>query len=561
MKWRYTLTFFILLTCFFAIDMKLFQWQIIQAEELASLGRQQSAANVEIQPKRGDIIASDGFPIVTNKLTYLVFANPKEILQKDELSHTLADVLKIDVASVSAELALDKFWVPIKSNVSSSVKDQIDAMKLPGVGFEEAPTRFYPEASMAAQLVGFVGKDEQGQSKGYFGLEGYYDRQLHGRVGEATVIHDAFGRPVLAKLTENSGQQDGRNLVLHTDRVIQYLVEQRLKAGIDAYGAKSGTAIVMDPKTGGILAMASFPSFDQATFWQYDGSLYVNPAVTDTYEPGSTFKPLVMSAALDLGLITPTTTCPICDKPVQVGDYAIHTWDDKYFPNTNMIDILQHSDNTGMVYVGQKLGLDRMISSLEKFGVGQTTGIDLQGEVAPEMRPRNSWYPIDLATASYGQGITVTPMELIDAFASIANGGKRMEPHVVAEINTPDGQKIPIAPKVLDQAISEQTAKVMTEMLVNTVNKGEASFARLKGYRIAGKTGTASIAKDGHYDTQHTIASFEGFAPADNPKFVALVILNEPEVSIYGSETAAPIFFDIAQGILTYYGIAPTEGE
>jgi cell division protein FtsI/penicillin-binding protein 2 len=242
---------------------------------------------------------------------------------------------------------------------------------------------------------------------------------------------------------------------------------------------------------------------------------------------------------------------------VSVGGYSLETWDNKYFPNTNMIDVIQHSDNTGMVFVAQKLGVDRMINYLGKFGIGDNTGIDLQGEVSVELKPSNEWYAVDLATTGFGQGISVTPIELLDATAAIANDGVRMEPQVVGAVQDAQGNMVKIQPKVLDTPISVGTAKVMTEIMVNAVNKGEASWARLKGYSIAGKTGTASIPVSGHYDPTQTIASFVGFAPSDNPKFVVLVILNRPTASIYGADTAAPIFFDITKSLLSYYGIPP----
>jgi cell division protein FtsI/penicillin-binding protein 2 len=267
-----------------------------------------------------------------------------------------------------------------------------------------------------------------------------------------------------------------------------------------------------------------------------------------------------MSAALDRKLVKATTKCDKCSGPVSIGGYDIHTWNDKYFPNETMIDVIQHSDNTGMVFVAEKLGLDGMISSLNSFGIGDNTGIDLQGEVSAALKPKSQWYGVDLATTGFGQGISVTPIELLDAVAAIANDGKRMEPHIVEAVEDPNGSVVKIPPKVLDSPISPETAKVMTEIMVNAVNKGEASFARLKGYRVAGKTGTASIPIEGHYDPNQTIASFVGFAPADDPKFVMLVILNRPTSSIYGAETAAPIFFDISKSLFAYYGIPP-QGE
>lgn len=561
MRWRYIATLCFFGFAFLAITAKLFYWQIVKADELSQLGQAQYGKIVDVTAQRGEISTSDTFPLVTNRLSYLVFANPKEVKNKENTILSLSSLLETDKASISALLNLDRFWVAVKSNANFQQKDDVEKLDLPGIGFEETYTRYYPEASMAAQLLGFVGKDDVGNPKGYFGLEGFYDRQLRGRAGHATVIHDALGRPVLSKISGDSGEQDGRSLVLNLNRPIQFLVEEKLKEGIEKYGATSGMVGVMDPKTGGILAMASFPSFDPRSFTDFDNSLYKNPFITDTYEPGSTFKPLIMSAAFNDNLLKPDSTCPSCSGPVKVADYEIHTWNNEYFPNITMMDVIRHSDNTGMVYVSKVLGRDRMYNALDSFGMGSTTGVDLQGEEALSLRQKNLWTPIDLATASFGQGISITPMQLLDGFSAIANDGKRMEPHVVSKIVTADGQTIPIQPKVLSQPISAQTAKVMTEILVYTVNKGEASFARLKGYRIAGKTGTASIPVAGHYDPTQTIASFVGFAPADDPKFVMLVILNKPTSSIYGAETAAPIFFDIARGILTYYGVTPTGGD
>lgn len=558
MTWRYhAITLFFILA-FFSITAKLFWWQIVKADELSQLGEAQYAKQIQVQPVRGDIRANDNFPLATNKLSYLVYADPKMVADKDHTAQILSPLLQVDSATISAILDTDKFWVPIKSQVEDDVKRSVEKENLSGIGFQEQYTRLYTEASMAAQLLGFVGKDKYGNDKGYSGVEGYYDRQLRGRPGMAVVINDALGKPVLSKFNGSSGEQDGRTLVLSLDRTVEYDVEQKLRDGIEKYGAQSGTAAVMDPKTGGILAMASFPSFDPRNYKDYDNNLYINPFITDTYEPGSTFKPLIMAAGIDAGLITPTTTCPICDKPVSIGGYDIHTWNDTYFPNTDMIDVMIHSDNTGMVYVAQKLGLDRMLSYLESYGIGSATGIDLQGELSPGLKQKELWYPIDLATTGFGQGISITPVELLDAFSAIANNGVRMEPHIVKSVITPDGQTIPIPPKILSSPISAASSKVMTEILIHAVNEGEAKFARIKGYRIAGKTGTASIPVNGHYDPTKTIASFIGFAPADNPKFIMLIILNKPTASIYGAETAAPIWFAIAKDLLLYYGIAPT---
>ena len=559
MIYRFKIIFLVIFFLFFLVILRLFYWQVIRAQELSEMGQMQYGKSITVSPVRGEIKTSDGFPIAANKITYLVVANPKEIKDVSKVTDQLSGLLGIDPASVSASLRLDKYWVAIARNIDMETKIKVEKLKLQGVGFEQQSTRFYPEASMAAQLIGFVGKDDFGKDKGYFGIEGYFERLLSGKEGKAIRVNDAFGKPILAETNIITNQIDGSTLILNVNRSAQFLVERRLKQGIDKYGASSGMVAVMEPSTGNIIAMASLPAFDPKNYKDYESSLYKNPFVSDTYEPGSTFKPLIMSAALDAKLVTPTTRCNTCSGPVSIGGFDIHTWNDKYYGNINMIDVIMHSDNTGMVFVAQKLGLSRMLSYLDKFGIGKTTGIDVQGEVAPWIKPKDQWYTVDLATAGFGQGISVTPIELLGAISAIANYGKRMEPHVVGSVVSPDGTITKIKPKELDKPISPETAKVMTEIMINAVNKGEAQWTRLKGYRIAGKTGTASIPIAGHYDPTQTIASFVGFAPADKPKFVMLVVLNRPQSSIYGAETAAPIFFNIARDLLNYYEIPPDE--
>lgn len=559
MIWRFRFSFIIFLLFFVSVIARLFYWQIVKAEELSALGESQYGQKIKTFPDRGEIRTSDNFPVATNRLSFLIFANPKEVKDKDNIAKVLSPFLETDSASISADLSLNRFWVPLKQNINNETKEKIEAMMLPGIGFEQKAVRFYPEASMAAHLLGFVGKDNTGEDKGYFGLEGYYDRQLRGKEAIAIQVHDAFNRPILSKMNKDSTEVEGRTLILNINRSIQFLLEKKLKEGMERYGAVGAMASILDPKSGNVLAIASFPSFDQRNFSEYDPLLYKNPFITNLYEPGSTFKALIMALALDAKAVKPETKCTICSGPITIGDYQIKTWNDKYFENINMIDVIRHSDNTGMVFAGQTLGLEKMLSYLKKFGIGDLTGIDLEGEVAPEIRPESSWYPIDLATASFGQGISVTPIELLVAFSAIGNDGKRMEPHVVSKIITGSGRVIEIKPKVVDAPIKSETAKMMTEILVNAVNLGEAKWTRLKGYRIAGKTGTAQIPIEGHYDPNKTIASFIGFAPADNPKFSMLIIIDRPTKSIYGSETAAPIFFDIAKDLFAYYKIQPTE--
>ena len=561
MIWRYRLLLVLFLCAFISILSRLFYWQVIRADELVGIAESQYGRFIQEIPIRGEIKTSDGFPIATNKIRYLVAANPK-IIPDDEKNKTvrlLSSAISTDESTISAILSQDKFWVPLKHLISSQEKKNIESLNLPGIFFEDKFVRYYPEASLAAKLIGFVGKDELGNNKGYFGIEGYYDRQLSGKIGLAREIKDAHGRPILAKVNENTAKIDGRNLILHIDRFAQYVLDDALKKGLMKYGAIAASGIIIDPESGGVLAMSGYPTFDPEEYNNYSNDLYLNTMISSGYEPGSTFKPLVMAAAIDSKLVTADTICTICDKEVEIGGFTIKTWNDTYQPGITMANVIRDSDNTGMVFVAQKLGLSRLYKYLKAFGIGDITGIDLQGEMAPDIRSIESWYPIDLATASFGQGISITPIELISAFSSLANNGKRMMPQVVDKVETPDGETIDIEPKVISQVVSGRTALIMREMLVNAVKAGEAKWAAPKGYRIAGKTGTAQIPIEGHYDANKTIASFIGFAPADDPKFVMLIIYDRPSTSIYGAETAAPTFFDVAKKLLAYYKIPPSE--
>ena len=557
-SWRYPFLFVFISFLFVLIIGRLFYWQVVQAEMLSGLAQEQYSGEIKLTPKRGDIITSDGFPIVSNKVAYHVYADPSVIKDNEKIIESLASILDMETASVSSKLLPSLQWVRIKSGIDSAKRVEIEKRDFPGVGFEEEYARFYPEASIAAHLVGFVGENESESSKGLFGLEAYYDRLLKGKEGIIVELRDALRRPILSERNDDSDGVEGSNLYLSIDRSVQFLIEQKLKDAVGKYQATGGMIGIMEPKTGNIIAMASYPSYSPQKYWEYEVSLYINPFITNSYEPGSTLKPLVMASAFDAGLITPQTICDICGGPVPVSGYELRTWNNKYYKDTNMIEVIQHSDNTGMIFVAQKLGVDRMISYLSRFGIGSLTDIDLHGETAPDFKPRNAWYDVDLATAGFGQGISVTPIELLTAFSSFANNGEIMKPRVVTAFKNSKGERQEIPVKVKGRPISEKTAKIMTEILVNAVEKGEAQWAKPDGYRIAGKTGTASIPVKGHYDPEKTIASFIGFAPVDNPKFVMLVILDKPTTSIYAAETAAPLFFSIATDLLSYYGIPPT---
>ncbi len=554
---RLWVIFCLFILLFSVIIARLFHWQVISGEKLKKEAQSQYALQFSIPAQRGTIAASDGNPIVLSTPAYLLYAEPRKIKDPRTFLAKIAEFLPTDASEFLSQLTDGtRAWVPIAHKVDHEVAQSIRTLNLAGLGFEKEPKRYYPEASMAAQLLGFVGSDANGDDRGYFGLEGYYNRELSGKEGLLSLEKDARGNPILIGEARRIEPENGRSLVLWLDRAIQSAVERRLAEGIRKYGAKEGSVVIVDPKTGGVLAMASYPSYDPRRFADSDKTLYKNPIVAGTYEPGSTFKVFIMSAALEEKLVTPTMTMNETG-PLAVGEHTIRTWNDTYNGTISMSKVLEKSSNVGMVFVARLLGREKELAFIKRFGFGSVTNVDLEEEATPELRPESEWREIDLATASFGQGIAVTPIQMVRAVSAFANDGWLVEPHIVKEIRDNKGRTIPIRPKKLRQVISAATAKIITEMMVTAVENGEAKWAKPKGYRIAGKTGTAQIPVAGHYDEEKTIASFVGFAPADDPKFAMLVTLREPISSPWGSETAAPLFFAIARDIFSYFGIAP----
>lgn len=558
-------SFFLLF--FLGLFVRLFYWQVVQAEYLTAQAEGQHFTDIKVGALRGNIFFTDGSILASINPSFTLFGQPKLIVkdQKVNTSYLLAkSLVEVDeeVDSLAKDfinkLSQDLYWVSLKKQILIEQKRQIENLNLAGIGFEAGSSRFYPEGSSSAHLLGFVGFDAKGDQKGYFGVEGYYDRELKGVSGRFRHEKDALGLPILIGNFLTARPKNGKDLSLNIDRSVQFIVEQALLIGLREYGAQAASAIVMDPKTGAILAIAAFPNYDPQKYFNFPKEFYKNPIVADQYEPGSTFKVLVMSAALNEDLVKPDTKCDICSGPISLGGFLIRTWNNKYYPDTTIKDVIIHSDNTGMVFTGLKLGLDKFYSYLENFGLNEPTNIDLQDESGSGIRPKEEWREIDLAATSFGQGIAITPIQMIRAVSVIANEGNLMEPHIVKKISD-EKSTFEIKPKIIRQVIKPSTAQMVKEMMVAAVDEGEAKWAKPKGFKIAGKTGTAQIPVAGHYDPNKTIASFVGFAPADDPKFVMLVRYDQPTSSIYGSETAAPTFFEIAKQLFTYYKIAPSE--
>ncbi len=554
---RVSVGFFIIVCVFILIVCKLFYWQIISGESLRMQAEKQYYLEFSLPATRGSILTSDGSPLVINSPAFLAYAQPKLIKNPVDFVTQISKYLPIDSKNTLENITTEgRVWVPIAHKVDTAIAQSLRALHLDGLDFEQESKRYYPESSMAAHLLGFVGSDQNGNDKGYFGLEGYYDRELRGIDGFLQREKDVHGAPIVIGEEKRIEAENGRTFILWIDRVIQRSVEKRLLEGVSKYGALAGSVVVMDPKTGGILAMASVPSYDPSQFSDFDKQVYVNPVVGSSYEPGSTFKVLVMAAALNSGVIEATTEMDE-NGPTQVGGYSIRTWDNTYRGRQSMSEIIQHSSNVGMVFVQQKMGREPFLRFLHDFGFGKPSGIDLEEDQSADLRPDSEWKDIDLATASFGQGIAVTPIQMVRAVSAIANGGWLLQPKLLKKTVDSKGKEVEIPPSKGKRLLSKKTTDLTTEMMINAVDNGEAKWAKPKGYRIAGKTGTAQIAVSGHYDEKKTIASFVGFAPADDPQFVMLVTLREPTSSQWGSETAAPLFFSIAKDIFLYKGIAP----
>ena len=440
--------------------------------------------------------------------------------------------------------------ITLDGRVSAEAKEKLLAMNDKYFAFEGYEVRNYPEASMAAQIVGFVGKNESGVDTGYFGIEGALNMELQGRTAEKTVAVDARMNPLSYQSDIVAAAGNGRDVYLTIRRDLQNYVEEKLSASLEKYGAESGEIIVMEPDTGAIIAWATLPSYEPEIYNSYDASLFSNPSLTDQFEPGSIFKIITVAAGLDTGMISPHTTCTKCSGPRVIYDRTIRTWDDNYHPEITMTEALEKSDNTAMIFITDLLGEDRFINYLKKFKISEAIGFEMQ-EDSVTVWP-TSWYPVELATRSFGQGIVTNSMQMMRAVGTIANDGKMMKPQIISKVeDSTTGEEFLTEPVEIGQPITEETAKMMKTMLEASAQHGEAQWILKSNEQIAGKTGTSQIPGDGGYlDEYGTIASFIGFAPSQYPKFVMLVKLRKPQTSIYSAETSAVVWKEIAERLL-----------
>jgi cell division protein FtsI (penicillin-binding protein 3) len=547
-QWRRLL---ILLATLLAVTLiivvRLVYWQVAGAVPV-----DEHKCDLRIAAARGEIQDAHGDPLVANITVYNVIATPRDIKSITTTAELLAPILDQSAEALLAIMREDPNYVRLARRVSADVHERIQRLALPAVAFEAEYQRAYPGGTAAAHLLGFVNYDGQG----VVGIEGVYDRQLQGKPGELKTVCGPDGKEVPVASRLYIAPQNGATLTLTVDRTIQYMAQTALEERVAAERADGGTIIVLNPRTGAILAWANWPTFDPNNFATTDPKLFRDPALVP-YEPGSAYKILTMAAGLQSRTITPSTTF-YCQGEVKIGGTTIHNADGLAHGYENMTQVLQHSCNVGAVFVAEKLGKETFYKFVRDFGLGQQTGVDLQGEEAGIVKypNTNGWSDLELATNSFGQGIAVTPLQLAAAVAAVANDGALMRPYAVERITDAQGTITVTQPTKVRQVVSPETARTLTEMLVDVV-ESEGNLVSVPGYRLAGKTGTAEVFVNGRYDPDRVIDTFVGYGPADDARFVILVKIDNPKKNHWARDVAGPVFRSLADWLLTYWRIPP----
>ncbi len=539
-----------------AIVARLGYLQIVRHDELARLAERQYSKTIPLRPERGAIFDRNGYALAVSAPVESVYALPGRIADRAAVAAALAPHLGERAAEIEQRLSSDRPFVWVKPKVPPAAGAAIRALRLPGIGTVPESLRFYPNRELAAQVLGFVGRDDRGLE----GIELAHDKTLAGETGLALVERDALGREVTGQPTILKPPTPGTGLVLTLDATIQYLAERELEAAWRSTAAKAGMVLVMDPRTGEILAMALRPTFNPNAYQSATAEQWRNRAVTDPFEPGSTFKAILAAAALEEGVVRPEDRFYGEQGVITIANRSIHDW--KKYGWLTFREILKFSSNVGAIKVGLQLGRDRYHRHITEFGFGGLTGIGLPGESRGQLRNPSRWSGLSLAAISIGQEVSVTGVQLLAAFGAIANGGRLMHPHVVRAFLDASGQPARrIEPEAVRQVISPQTAATLTDILTGVVAEGTGHKAALPGYRVAGKTGTAQKPDPvTHvYSRRPGVLSFIGFVPADAPRLVILALLDEPKTVVWGSEAAAPIFAAVAAPVLRHLDVPPSD--
>ena len=527
-------------------------WQTVGRDQLLLRATEQVRSDEVLHARRGTILDRSGTILATSVELRSLYAVPSRIPDRAAAAQQLGVLLGRDPAAILERLNSGAEWVFIHRRMPETTADAVLALGIPGLGAILESKRLYPNGDLAAHALGFVSDDGDGQG----GVEGRYDELLRGIDGTLVAERDPADRTIAIGLREAMPARDGADLTLTIDLAVQSVAELTLRAAIADEGAASGAIVALDPRDGAIRAMASYPTYHPGGVAAAKPESLRDRTISWSFEPGSTMKAITMAAGLDSGVVTPTTTYEDTGYADIGGRRLLNALGRAHGPTT-MTQVLERSANAGAVFVAAKLGDQRLYDALLRFGFGIPTGVDLAGEMSGTVRPLAEWYPVDVGTAAFGQGLTVTPLQLAAAYAAIANGGTLYRPHVVAGWRDADGEHR-TAPVPLRRVASERTAASLREMLTSAVDHGLAQGARVPGFSVAGKTGTAQIpSPDGRYVDDEYISSFAGSVPATDPHLVIVVVLERPASKLLGTVTAMRIFRDVAQGSLRYARIQP----
>ncbi len=511
----------------------------------------------EVEGERGEIFLQDKkgnlYPLALNKDWQMVYASPQEIKEKEETAERLAQILDLDEDLVLEKLNKeDSFFQILKNKLSESEISQLEELDLKGIHSKKVIGRYYPQESLASPIVGFVG----GEGIGQYGLEGYYDSILK---GEEKFQEGGRNAWIDLLLSSKDEPKKGSDIILTIDYNIQSMAERLLKETKENLDIESGQIIVIQPYSGKILAMANLPNFDPNYYFREEEQKFQNRAIYWLFEPGSIFKAITMAAALDKGAVSPQTFY-IDEGRVEIGEYTIYNYNKSVWGEKTMTEVLEKSINTGAVFAERQLGDEDFLTYVDKFGIFQPTGIDLQEETFSQNKELKKGYEINYATASFGQGIEMTPIQIVRAYCAVINGGKMIKPYVVEKMSDENNKSFEEEVEIVErQVISSSTSSKLTAMLVSVVENGYAKGARIPGYYVGGKTGTAQVPEAGVYSPDKTWQTFIGFAPAFEPEFLILVKLDNPKTRT-AEYSALPVFHKLAKYIIDYYQI-PSDYE
>lgn len=548
---------------------QLFRIQVIGHGFYEALASGQHEIFRQLFPERGRILSKDGITgeealLVTNRKLAVVFAEPFRIKNPEDTAMLLGEILEWEdeeVATIAIKLGeQERRYLSLAKKVTADVRERIASLDIEGIRFTDESHRFYPERDSGAQVLGFVGAASDGGREGKYGIEGYFEEELSGAQGYLSSTKDATGRLTVVGDHTFQSALDGADIILTLDRTLQHVICGDLTEWVELHQAERGSVVVMDPQTGAIVAMCNTPSFDPNIYNLVDSiDVFNNTSIFSPYEPGSVFKAITMAAGLDTEKITPDTIFDD-EGEVEIGLHTIRNSDLKAHGEVTMTEVLAESLNTGLVEVVTRLGSETFLKYVRDFGFGQRTGIEVQTELAGDISTLKKPGDIWSATGSFGQGITVTLLQLVQAYSAIANDGVLMKPFLVSEIRYDNAEVDVHQPQKVRRVIDERSAKLLSSMLVSVVEKGHGTRAGVPGYWIAGKTGTAQIASSGSigYEKDDTIGSFIGFGPIENPRFVIGVRIDRPQTVGFAESSAAPLFGKIASFLVDYYQIPPT---